>query len=173
KGLKATRPIMVVVTSSSARPCNSTRPISLRLLFAQSTMNGVTSSLPPTSPSHQVSQIPGNFAGSAKPASTKLPTPMVALIIVPGTRVRQVNKITWGGSSNRCVDVFNRFSNVAVISDSSVLPPAIKKEVDSDRKVVALAKNAPAAIAGHIPFPHKRRLASANPLGGHTGLALG
>jgi hypothetical protein len=98
---------------------------------------------------------------------------MVALIIVPGTRVRQVNKITWGGSSNRCVDVFNRFSNVAVISASSVLPPAIKQDVDSEPKVVALARNAPAAIAGHSPFPHMRRLASASPLGGHTGLALG
>ena len=98
---------------------------------------------------------------------------MVALIIVPGRRVRQANKTTWDGPSNRCVDALNRFNSAAVISASSVLPPAIREDVDSEPKVVALARNAPAAIAGHSPFPHKRRLASASPLGGHTGLALG
>src|SRR4029453_800315 len=164
---------MVVAPNSRARRCNSARPISLRLLLSQSTMNGETSSLPPTSPSHHLSQMLGNFAGSAKPASIKLPTPTVALIIVPGTRGRQANKATWGGPSNRCVDAFNCFSSAAVISASSVLPPAIREDVDSEPKVVALARNAPTAIAGHSPFPHKRRLASASPLGGHTGLALG
>jgi hypothetical protein len=114
-----------------------------------------------------------NFAGSAKPASAKLPTPMVALTIVPGRRVRQANKTTWGGPSNRGVDALNRFNSAAVISASSVLPPAIRVDVDSEPKVVAFATNAPAAIAGHSPFPHKRRLASASPLGAHTGLALG
>src|SRR5262245_23030738 len=111
------------------------------------------------------------MAGVTKPASTKLPTPMVALIIVPGTRVRTANKTTSDGPSNR--RAFNRFSSSAVISASSVLPPAIRADVDSEPKVVALVTNAPAAIAGHSPFPHKRRLASASPLGGHTGLALG
>jgi hypothetical protein len=98
---------------------------------------------------------------------------MVALIIVPGRRVRQANKTTWDEPSNRCVDAFNRFSNAAVISASSVLPPAVREDVYSEPKVMALARNDPAAIAGHSPFPHKRRLASASPLGGHTGLALG
>src|SRR5262245_64326058 len=117
--------------------------------------------------------MPKNFAGSAYPVSTKLPTPRVALIIVPGMRVRQANKTTWSGPANRCVDAFNRFSSAAVISASSVLPPAIRDEVKSEPRVVALARNAPAAIAGQSPLPHKRRLASANPLGSHTGLALG
>ena len=111
--------------------------------------------------------------GSAKPVTTKLPTPMVALIIVPGRRVRQANKTTWDGPSNRCVDAVNRFSSAAVISASSVLPTAISEDAGSEPRVVTLARNAPAAIAGHSPFPHKRKLASASPLGGHTGLALG
>jgi hypothetical protein len=98
---------------------------------------------------------------------------MVALIIVPGRSVRQANTTTWDGSSNRCVDALNRLNSVAVISASSVLPLAIREDVESEPNVVALAKNAPAAIAGHNPFPHKRRLASASPLAGHTGLALG
>src|SRR5262245_916412 len=97
-----------------------------------------------------------NFAGSAKPASTKLPTPMVALIIAPGRRVRQANKTTWDGPSNRRADALNRVSSAAVISASSVLPPAITEVVDSEPKVVALARNAPAAIAGHSLFPHNR-----------------
>ena len=126
-------------------------------------MNGVTSSWPPTSPSHHVSQMLGNLAGSAKPPSTKLPTPIVALIIVPGRRVRQANKTTWDEPSNRCVDALSRFSSAAVISASSVLPPAIREDVESEPKVVALARNAPAAIAGHSPFPHKRQTRKRQP----------
>src|SRR5262245_36522563 len=136
-------------------------------------MNGVTSSWPPTSPSHHVSQMLDTFARSTKPSSTKPPTPIVALTIAPGRRVRQANKTTWDDPSNSCVDAFNRFISTAVISASSVLPNAMKEDVVSEPKVVALARKAPAAIAGHSPFPHKRRLASASPLGGHTGLALG
>jgi hypothetical protein len=111
----------------------------------------------------------GECRGVGETASTKPPTPMVALIIVPGRRVRQANKTTWDESSNRSVDVLNRFSSAAVISASSVLPPAIREDVNSEPKVVTLARNAPAAIAGHSPFPHNRRVASASPLGGHTG----
>lgn len=70
------------------------------------------------------------------------------------------------------VDTVHRFSSEAVISPSRVLPLAISEEVKSEPAVVELTRNAPAAIAGQRPFPHRRKLASANPLGGHTGLAL-
>jgi hypothetical protein len=75
--------------------------------------------------------------------------------------------------SNVFVHRVNRFSSKAVISPSSVLPPAMQKEVNGEPKVVTLARKAPAAIAGHSLFPHSRRLANASPLGGQTGLAFG
>jgi hypothetical protein len=56
---------------------------------------------------------------------------------------------------------------------SSVFPMAIAIDVASDPNVVAPARNAPLAMAGQTRFPHSRQNASANPLGGQTGLAFG
>jgi hypothetical protein len=50
---------------------------------------------------------------------------------------------------------------------------AIAMEVVIDPNVIVLARNAPLAMAGQTRFPHSRQDASASPLGGHTGLALG
>jgi hypothetical protein len=61
----------------------------------------------------------------------------------------------------------------AVSTASLVLPTAIAKEVKTEPKVVAFARNAPAATDGHTPGPNSMAAANANPLGGHTGLALG
>ena len=113
------------------------------------------------------------FCGLSKPAITRLPTPTVALIIVPGANAKPANRTTWSGVSKVFVDAVHRFSSEAVISPSSVLLHAIKEEVNSEPAVLALVRNAPAAIAGQSLFPHSRKLASANPLGGHKGLALG
>ena len=44
------------------------------------------------------------------------------------------------------------------MSASSVLPPAMRTDVQSEPKVVALASNAPTAIAGHRALPHNSRL---------------
>ena len=50
---------------------------------------------------------------------------------------------------------------------------AIAMEVVIDPNVIALARNAPLAMAGQTRFPHSRQDASASPLGGQIGLALG
>ena len=50
---------------------------------------------------------------------------------------------------------------------------AIAMEVAIDPNVIALAKNAPLAMAGQTRFPHSKHDASANPLGGQMGLAFG
>ena len=54
-----------------------------------------------------------------------------------------------------------------------VLPAAMAREVTVEPKVVALARNAPTATAAQTRFPHSRNAASAKPLGGQIGLALG
>src|SRR5712691_3874798 len=59
------------------------------------------------------------------------------------------------------------------MTHSSVLPSAIAAEVEIDPAVVALAMNAPRKIAGHAGSPRNRTTASAKPVGGQIGLALG
>ena len=87
---------------------------------------------PPTSPSHHVTQTLKNLAGFAKLAIARLPTPTVALTIVPGASARPANKTTWSGVSNALSDLVHRFSSEAVISPSNVLPPAIIEEVSRE-----------------------------------------
>ena len=56
---------------------------------------------------------------------------------------------------------------------SSVLPSAMTAEVSSVPAVVALAAKAPIKIAGHMRRPPSSTAASAMPVGGQIGLALG
>src|ERR1051325_7917144 len=63
--------------SSERRLCQSGRGV-----VAQSTRNGATTRLPPTSPSHQVSHTAPYRCQSAKPASARLVRPTNGLIIV-------------------------------------------------------------------------------------------
>ena len=56
---------------------------------------------------------------------------------------------------------------------SSVLPKAIRAEVSSVPAVVALAAKAPMKIAGQTLKPPSSTAASASPVGGQIGLALG
>ena len=139
----------------------------------QRTTTGVTRSCPPRSPSHQVIQMSVTFDVSAWPPSTRLPTPIVAAIIVPGPTARLANLATPEGVSKVAEPPDHLSSSHAVRTASSVLPAAIAKDEAGEPNVVALAKNAPIAIAGHMRIPHSSKAASANPLGGHTGLALG
>src|SRR5262249_33740965 len=93
--------------------------------------------------------------------------------IVPGASVNAAKAATREGVSKGAVRAHHLSTREAVTTASRVFPIAIADDVAMDPKVVALAKNAPAAIAGHTQLPHSRQAASAQPLGGHTGLALG
>ena len=64
---------------------------------AHSTITGVTTSAPATSPSHQVTQIGLNLFQSAKPATLSVTTPMVALITVAGPTATSTNFATRDG----------------------------------------------------------------------------
>ena len=66
------------------------------------------------------------FCGLSKPAITRLPTPTVALIIVPGANAKPANRTTWSGVSNGFVVAVHRFNSEAVSSASRVLPHAIR-----------------------------------------------
>src|SRR5215467_2317739 len=81
--------------------------------------------------------------------------------------------ITRAGVAKGLSRVHHLLTSDAVNTPSSVFPTAIAVEVAIDPNVIALARNAPLAIAGQTRFPHSRQDASANPLAGQTGLAFG
>ena len=54
-----------------------------------------------------------------------------------------------------------------------MLPTAIPSEVATDPAVVRFTKKAPTTIAGQTSYPASSRVASAMPVGAHTGVALG
>ena len=56
---------------------------------------------------------------------------------------------------------------------SSMLPKPIAAEVASEPAVVSLAANAATRIAGATRYPRSSTAASANPVGGQIGVALG
>jgi hypothetical protein len=87
RGLKATSPTAIVAASSTAILISFSRLNEKTLALAQRMIIGATTNWPPTSPSHHVNQMSPNFDGSAYPASTRLATPTVALITVPGANV--------------------------------------------------------------------------------------
>src|SRR5262245_18869750 len=93
--------------------------------------------------------------------------------MVPGASVRAAKIATRKGVSNVSVDVHHLLTSHAVTTASRVLPSAMALEVAIDPKVVAFAMSAPAPKAGQARLPQSRHAASASPLGGQTGLALG
>src|SRR5262249_17464564 len=110
---------------------------------------------------------------SAYPAKARLPTPTVALMTVPGANVTPEKTATRVGVPKGSSCVHHLLTSDAVSTASRVFPKAIAMEVAIDPNVIALARNARPAMAGQTRFPHSRQDASANPLGGQTGLALG
>ena len=83
----------------------ATRRTSARLkarqsVRAHSTITGVTTSAPATSPSHQVTQIGLKLAQAAKPARHNVTTPTVALMTVAGPALIRTNFATRPGLAN-------------------------------------------------------------------------
>src|SRR5215475_633822 len=75
---------------------------------------------------------------------------------------------------SQAVMMASRLFPAAVVADVAKLPSVVTfAGVATFASVVTFARNAPRAIAGHTRVPHNNRAASARPLGGHTGLALG
>src|SRR5207247_1219978 len=65
-----------------------------------------------------------------------------------------------------------RWTRKAPRSPSSVLPPAIPSDVQTDPAVVTFTRNAPRNSAGQTRYPSRSAAARAMPVGGHTGDAL-
>src|SRR5262245_17798658 len=138
-------------------------------LVAHNTMTGVITSAPARSPSHQVSQIEPKCGDSAKPASERLPTPIVGLSMVK-TKLRNENRATPAGVANVFRPPAQCPISQAPTTASSILPRPMAAEVAVDPVVVKLTANAASRIAGAIRYPRSSTAASASPVGGQIGL---
>ena len=122
----------------------------------------------------------GALAQSAAPVSARLPTPIVALSIVPGRSATSANFATPPGVSNARRPLAHRLRRLALISASSVLPSATVEDVSSRLvevksviSLIALAANAPSRIAGQTRSPNTSMQPIAKPVAGQIGVALG
>jgi hypothetical protein len=103
---------------------------------------GATSSAPPMSPSHHVSQMLPNRSQLDVPPSTRLKPPTVALSAVLTTPASAANRNASMPVKNAERPPANRLTSHAPASASSVLPVAIPRQVAADPEVVMFATNA-------------------------------
>ena len=179
-GLKATRPTAIAPSWTAVDSRNRSKSNGRYRLVVHRTITGVTTSAPATFPSHQVNTMAGNCPSSADRASTRLPTPRIALIIVPGARQSRANFATALGVSNVRARPDQIVMSCPVTTASSVLPMAMPREVKSwpsrpalAISFVAFAVNDAAKMAGQTRTPRRRMAAKARPAAGQTGVALG
>ena len=172
-GLKAIKPTAMADASTASIGPNSSRSSARKPLCAHSTIAGVTTRAPAVSPSHQVTQISAKSSQRARPATVSVTTPTEALITVAGPTQTSANFATRAGVVKVCAPPDHCMIRKPPASASIVLPSAIKADVANVPAVVALAANAPTRIAGHIRRPPNSTAASAMPVGGQIGLALG
>jgi hypothetical protein len=171
-GLKAIRPSTPVATRIAPDSRKAARLEKCGQGAAHRTITGVSTRAPARSPSHQVTQIGTKFAHAAEPARHSAPTPMVALSGVAMARQISANFATLSGVAKVSRPSDQRLTRAAPASASSVLPTAIAAAV-APVPVIALTRYAPIAIAGATRYPRSSTAASAKPVGGQIGLALG
>ncbi len=120
-----------------------------------------------------MTQIGTKFAQAANPATLSVTTPTVALMMVAGPTLMSANFATRAGRRNVSRPPDQRSIKKPPVTASRVLPTAMMAAVSSVPAVVALAAKAPIRIAGQTRKPPSRTAASAKPVGGQIGLALG
>src|SRR5262245_44679866 len=108
-----------------------------------------------------------------KPPSHSDDTPIVALMSAAGPTAIRANFATLPEVSKVRRPAHHLSIRKPPTAASRVFPVAIASEVASEPAVVAFAIRAPANIAGQTRRPNSSTMASANPVGGQTGVALG
>jgi hypothetical protein len=120
-----------------------------------------------------VTQVYAKFVHSVYPAIARLISPMLALIGVAIKKQMAANLATEFGVENVLHPFDHRLIAYAPTIASSELPVAIAVAVAIEPAVVALAITAAMKIAGQARYPHTSTAASAKPVGGQIGVALG
>ncbi len=123
-------PAPVTVRKSSIDSAGRSRSGPRLRVVTHSNSSGATIKAPAASPSHHVSQIAPNCRSSASPVSTKLVTPIVALIEVL-TRPASTENATMSRARLNAASPFAyRLTRNAPATASSVLPAAMPSELD-------------------------------------------
>src|ERR1700694_886478 len=130
RGLKPTMPRANVVAIMAAERSSPSRSSDRGALH--NTITGVTTSAPAKSPSHQVIHIGARLGVSAYPARLRLPTPIVALVIVLGPRLIKVNLATFIGVSNVFRPSDHRLIRQPPITAFLVFAKPMAQEVEID-----------------------------------------
>src|SRR4029077_8842847 len=139
--------------------------------IAQRITTGAKMRLPVASPNHHVTHTAPYLAQSAKPASTRLVTPIVGLMTGLVTAAKP-NLKTFCEWSNTRIPPAKRFTSHAPQIASRVFPAPMATEVGMLPVVLILTRNAPTKMAGHVRWPSTSNAPTAIPAGGHTGEAL-
>ncbi len=124
------------------------------------------------SPSHQVRHTDSKPSAATSSVTTRLPTPIVALIAVltaPARNTSASTSRTRSSVGRKCV---TRCSRYAPTTASSVLPVVIPTVASSGIPVHEFARNAPSATPGQSLCPQSTRAASASPVGGQIAVTL-
>ncbi|OKJ84813.1 hypothetical protein AMK32_12605 [Streptomyces sp. CB01883] len=166
----STNPTAAVATTSS--PASTHRDVRTFLghraeLSTSST--GVTTRTPMASPVHHTDQVGQKPAVLSAPETSRVVVPVVALTSIPVNAPRKIRPRT---SRSRSSSLRNpaRRSNRQEQTGARVFPAVIARTAGSDGPRPMLARNAPSATPGHTRLPRSSRLATAIPLGGHSGV---
>src|SRR5712692_530320 len=109
----------------------------------------------------------------AKPPSARLVTPKVAATAVLRIPAYKAKRKMSQLFSNTLGPLAKRITRKEPSRASRVLPVAMPTEVRTEPAVVTLTRNAPIKMAGQKRRPRAINVATAMPVGGHTGVALG
>src|SRR5919201_1483164 len=127
RGLKATVPAAIVVAIIGTERSSSSR--CRAGVSVHNTMTGVITSAPAKSPSHHVIHIDAKLDDSAYPVRPRLPTPMVALVIVLGPKLIKVNLATPIGVLKVFLPSDHRLIRYPPMTASIVFPNAMAQDV--------------------------------------------
>src|SRR5262245_7713586 len=97
---------------------------------------------------------------------------MVGLQVV-ARKLKSAKRATPAGAAKLSLPPDQRLASQAPVTASSVLPTPMAAAAAIAPWVVILARNAPSRIAGATRYPRSSTAASASPVGGQIGVALG
>ncbi len=137
--------------------------------WRRTSRTGVTTSTPIASPVHQTDHVGQNSSALSAPERARAPLPTVALISIPVSAPRKISPIA---SCRRSSSVRNpvRRSSAYEQTGARVFPSTMASTAGIDGPSGTLTRNAPSAIPGQTRRPRRSRLATAMPVGGHSGV---
>lgn len=129
----------------------------------------MTSNTPIASPVHHTDHVGQNSSALSTPVRARVPLPIVALTSIPVNAPRKISASASGKRSN-CLWNPVRRSSAYEQRGAMVFPSTIASTAGIDGPSETLTRKAPSAIPGQTRGPRRSRVATAIPVGGHSGV---